>query len=282
MTLIKNDIYPNLEYFTADNIHSDKITAIFTTRNGGASGKTAETEFLHSLNLQINSSDDDYQNIAENYRIIAGSQGFKAENVMKVHQIHTDEIIVVDSNISNKGLAQNQNSISNHLGEADALVTNIKDILLSVRVADCVPILLYDNANGAIAAIHAGWQGTFRQIGAKTVRRMGELYGTKPNQTRAAIGPAAGICCYEVDLDFYEKFQQKYGEKINRFFCIEKSKKPFCDLKKMNKAFLLEAGIPETNIEVSELCTIDNPGLFYSHRRNGVKRGTMAAFIGMK
>ena len=234
-----------------------------------------ETEHLRSLNLQFNKADC-RDNVAENYRIIASSQGFRAEDVICVRQEHTDRIIAVD-----RALAEDRPPFI--LDEtADALVTNINGVLLSVRTADCVPILLYDGAVRAIGAAHSGWRGTFMQIAAKTTRRMADLYGANPADVRASIGPAIGVCCYEVDFGFYEQFRKEYGASIEAFFQIRPGKKPFCDLSAMNKSFLIEAGVPEKNICVSELCTMCNPKLFYSHRRSGFHRGTMAAFIGMR
>lgn len=275
MTLINDKIFPDLQYLTADNIHSPEVSAIFATRNGGVSGLTPATTHLHSLNLQFNSKRDADSNVAENYKIIASSQGFSAGDVMSVLQKHTDKTIVVD-----KSLAESRPH--GQLGEADALVTNIKGVMLSVRTADCVPILLYDSVNGAIGAVHAGWRGTFAQIGAKAVKQMSELYGTNPSDVKAAIGAAIGACCYEVSMEFYEQFSCKYGKEIDEFFHHKPNAKPHCNLNAMNKSFLVKAGVPAQNIGVSDLCTNCNPHLFYSHRRSGENRGTMAAFIGMR
>ena len=264
-----------LQYLTANNIHSPQVSAIFTTRNGGVSGMTPETEHLYSLNLKLNSKSDTNANVAENHRIIAASQGFNADDIMSLSQIHSDKIIAVDKAIVDS-------RPYNSLGEADALVTNIKGILLSVRVADCVPILLYDHANEAIGAVHAGWRSTFMQIGAKTIARMRELYGTNPANIKAAIGPSIKGCCFEVGTDFYEQFCAEYGKIIDKFFHAKPGEKPYCHLDAMNKSFLVEAGVPAPNIDTSDLCTQCNPQLFYSHRRSGEKRGAMAGFIGMK
>ena len=263
------------QYLTANNIHSPQVSAIFTTRNGGVSGMTPGTEHLRSLNLQLNPKEDTHPSVTENHRIIAASQGFAPDDIMSLWQRHSDKIIAVDQSIADSRPHYK-------LGEADALVTNIKGILLSIRVADCVPILLYDGTNEAIGAVHAGWRGTFAQIGTKTVRRMRELYGTNPADLKAAIGPAISVCCFEVGTDLHEQFQAEYGEAIDKFFRSKPGQKPYCDLSRMNKSFLIEAGIPEKNIYVSELCTVCNPQLFYSHRRSGEKRGTMAGLIGMK
>jgi len=259
----------------ADNINAPSVSAIFTTRNGGVSGTTPETDHFSSLNLKINSDGDTHANIAENYRIIATSQGFSSDDIMSLWQRHTDKIVVVDKTIADS-------RPHDKLGEADALITNIKGVLLAVCIADCVPILLYDNANGAVGAIHAGWRGTFAQIGAKTVKLMHKQYGTNPADIQAAIGAAIGVCCFEVGVDLHAQFRMEYGESIDEFFNFNHGAKPHCDLTAMNKSFLIKAGVPAQNIDMSELCTMCNPKLFYSHRRSGEKRGTMAAFIGMK
>ena len=275
MTLINDKTFPLFQYLIADNIYSPEVCALFTTRNGGVSGSTPETEHFYSLNLQFNPQKDTHINVAQNHRIVASSQGFNADDIMSLWQIHSDKIIVVDKTIA-------ENRLYYKLGEADALITNVKGVLLSVRVADCVPILLYDSINGVVGAIHAGWRGTFMQIGAKTVKHMNYFYGTNPVNIKAAIGAAIGVCCYEVDKNFHKHFYKEYGKIIDAFFLLKHGEKPYCNLTEMNKSFLIKAGVPEQNIEVSNLCTMCNPGLFYSHRRSGEKRGTMAALIGMK
>ena len=277
MTHIHDKNYPGLQYLIADNIHSPDVAAIFSTRNGGVSGQTFETEHLRSLNLGFNSEGETYEHTAENYKIVASSQGFSVADVIGLQQRHTDIVIAIDEE---KLL---EDTVFYRINEeADALVTNVKGVLLSISIADCVPILLYDDKHKAIGAAHAGWRGTFSQIGAKTVRKMVELYGADPADIQVAIGPAVGLCCYEVGYDFYYQFIEAYGEKIDAFFSAQLGKVPHCDLKAMNKSFLMEAGVPSSNIEVSELCTRCNPELFYSHRRSGNKRGSMAAFIGMR
>jgi hypothetical protein len=275
MTLTNDNTFPSLQYITAGNIHSPGVTAVFSTRNGGVSGMTPETEHLRSLNLQSGAEGEVYANTVENCRIIASSQGFRPEDIISVRQRHTDRIITVDDSIAGKYPRYTFHE------EADALITDMTGVLLSVRTADCVPVLLYDGKSKAIGAVHSGWRGTFARIGAKTVRRMTEQYGTNPANLQAAIGPAIGVCCYEVGDEVCEQFRAEHGDSIGKYFPAEPGKKPYCDLKAMNKAFLMEVGIPGDNIQVSDLCTMCNPGLFYSHRRSGTKRGTMAAFIGM-
>ncbi|MDR2599776.1 MAG: peptidoglycan editing factor PgeF [Oscillospiraceae bacterium] len=283
MTLVNDANFHDLQYITADNIHSSDVIAIFSTRNGGVSGQTPETKHLYSMNLAHNFSpgEDDYENIIENYKIIMSSQGFDMKSLVTLQQKHTSNIIVADDNIVKKYR-------SNPLGfcqiseAADALVTNIKGLLLSVRTADCVPVLLYDSKNQTIAAIHAGWRGTLTGIIQKTIKCMTKEYNTNPKDIKVAIGPAIGLCCFEVGFEVQESFVKEYGEDINKYFTTQPESKPFCDIKSMSKAFLIETGVLEENIEVSDLCTKCNPDLFFSYRFSGGKCGLMSSFIGLK
>jgi hypothetical protein len=256
------------KFFTADNIHSAEVAAVFSTRNGGVSGQTFE--YLRSLNFQFNVEDE--KNVAENYKIIAAALGFRAEEIFGVHQIHSDKIFLAE---------KKPKKIFDFCEKADAIITNKKNILLTVRIADCVPILLHDTEKNAIAAIHAGWRGTLAQIAQKTIRRMTEEFSTDPTNIRAAIGASIGICCYEVDENFHLQFKKIFGEKIEKFFSVS-SEKIFCNLSEINKFSLTEAGVREKNISALNLCTKCHPELFFSHRKSGKKRGTLAAFIGMK
>jgi YfiH family protein len=113
-------------------------------------------------------------------------------SVSSVKQIHSNLVLLADW----PGL----------LGEGDALVTNQPGLAISIRTADCYPILLADSKNEAIAAIHAGWRGTASQIVVRTLERMRAEYGTNPRDIVAGIGPGIGVCCYEVGEDVSKQF----------------------------------------------------------------------------
>ncbi len=153
-------------------------------------------------------------------------------------------------------------------GQGDALVTNRQGIAVSVRTADCFPVLLADSGRRAVAAIHAGWRGTAAQIVRKTVERMGAEFGTRPADISAAIGPGIGACCYEV------------GEEVAREFGFEV--RTHLDLARENRRQLETAGVPAENIEALGVCTFCDAERFFSYRRERETAGRMVSLIRIK
>jgi polyphenol oxidase len=149
-------------------------------------------------------------------------------------------------------------------GEGDALITSQTGLAVSIRTADCLPILVADPVSGAVGAIHAGWRGTVSGIVRETMIRMGEEFGSRPEDLRAAIGPGIGVCCYHV------------GAEVARHF--GRSDAGCVDLAHDNRRQLLEAGVPEAQIEVLGVCTFCDPR-FHSWRRDKERAGRMISFI---
>lgn len=166
-------------------------------------------------------------------------------------QVHSERVIVADR----KGI----------LGEGDALVTNRPGLAISVRTADCYPILLADRKNEAIAAIHAGWRGTAARIVSRTLERMRENYETNPSDVLVAIGPGIGGCCYEV------------GEEVAREFGF--SGRAHLDLLAENRKQLVNCGVPAENVEALNVCTFCDAERFFSFRRERENAGRMTSFI---
>jgi YfiH family protein len=175
------------------------------------------------------------------------------DQMASLRQIHSSVIFAVDR----PGCA----------GEGDALVTANQGLALSVRTADCYPILLADTKTFAVAAIHAGWRGTAAGIVKEALSRMRELYGTEPGNILAAIGPGIGGCCYEV------------GEDVARRFGLERAGR--VDLVSINRQMLIDSGVPDSHIEVTSLCTFCD-SRFYSFRREKENAGRMISFIRVK
>jgi purine-nucleoside/S-methyl-5'-thioadenosine phosphorylase / adenosine deaminase len=167
-----------------------------------------------------------------------------------LRQIHSAIVLVADR----AGL----------VGEGDALVTNLPGMPVSVRTADCYPILFVDLKNRAVAAVHAGWRGTAAQIAPAVLRVMRESFGTQPADIHAAIGPGIGLCCYEVGSEVAQQFG------MPRAGCI--------DLAGANRNQLLAAGVPAAGIEITGGCTRCDPRLFHSFRRDRERAGRMISF----
>lgn len=168
-----------------------------------------------------------------------------------LRQIHSDRVLVVDG----EGCA----------GEGDALITRTPGLGLSIRTADCYPILLADPVSGAVAAVHAGWRGTAAGIIPAAIEEMRAHFGTNANDLFVAIGPGIGACCYEV------------GEEVAREFRLTGRAK--IDLERANREQLIESGVDERRIESIGRCTFCEPGTFYSYRREGERAGRMISFI---
>ncbi len=144
--------------------------------------------------------------------------------------------------------------------EGDGMFTNLTALWLSIRTADCIPILLVDPRAKVIAAVHAGWRGTLDQILAKTVTRLTTEYHCLPADLLVAIGPGISACCFEVGTEVADQFESAYVS-------ARATGKLHIDLKKANLAQLLQVGVRVENIDVTEACTICTPG-FHSYRRD--------------
>jgi YfiH family protein len=152
-------------------------------------------------------------------------------------------------------------------GEGDALLTATPGLRVSVRTADCYPILLADTKNRAVAAVHAGWRGTAGKIVVETLAKMRAEFGTSPSDIVAAIGPGIGMCCYEV------------GAEVGRLFGLEGAGR--IDLAAANRRQLLDTGVEKPAIDVLGGCTFCDSSRFYSFRRDKADRGRMISYIGV-
>ncbi len=264
--------HSNLLQFKIFDTHK-QVLHFSSTRAGGVS--TGEFE---SLNLG-NFSDDDPVKIFENRALLAHRFFVTPEKLLTPHQTHGSNVILIDREL----LQSNKTEIIDKLYGYDASITQEKGIFLCVTTADCVPILLYDQKNEAIAAIHAGWRGTSQRISEKTIGRMKKHFGTRSADLIAAIGPAIGIESYEVGHEVGAEFENN-GFKLTKP-CAErnrKTRKLHLDLKEINRQELLRLGIPKRQIEKTKYDTYKNQRLFFSARRQSVHSGRMLTGIMLK
>jgi len=186
-------------------------------------------------------------------------------------QTHSDHIKIIT-----KKETKGWESLSDAIEDCDALITDIKGVMLCILTADCVPVLLYDKEKEIVAAVHAGWKGTKAHIVSKTVQKMKEIYHSDPKDIIAGIAPSIGRCCYEVGEDVAQYFFD-----IPEGFS-SKGQKYMLDLPLINKRQLLETGIPEENIEMSNICTACEVERFFSYRKEQGCSGRFMSMIGMK
>jgi len=161
---------------------------------------------------------------------------------------------------------------------ADAVITDKKHVLIGVLVADCVPILLYDNIRGIIGAVHAGWRGTAKQIIKETVRTMQERFGSMPADISVAVGPSIKQCSYEVDEDVSNAVIEATGEGD---YYRRQGNKYFIDLSSANRIQALDMGVLSKNIWQSDECTFCKPEKYYSYRYSKGLSGRQGGFIGL-
>ena len=159
--------------------------------------------------------------------------------------------------------------------EADVAIGRDPSIALSVRAADCVPILLGDRRTGAVAAIHAGWKGTAEGAAMVAVQRLARGFGSEPPDIVAAVGPSIGPCCYEVGDELIPRFAG-HPDSPGWF---SRDRELRLDLWRATRDQLERAGVPPRQIHVCELCTVDHPELFHSYRRDGKRAGRLVAAI---
>jgi len=172
-------------------------------------------------------------------------------------QTHSDTINIIES-------------LSNSL-IGDSLITATRNKVLTVSIADCAAVLIYDIKNKIIAAIHSGWRGSKLKIVSKTIQKLIDLYNSRVENLLVYISPLASVKNYEVGEEFLDIFPD---------FCIKNGSKYYFDNKSAILSELKNFNITNKQIEASELCTIENAFL-HSFRRDGINSGRMATFICM-
>ena len=244
----------------------------FSTRFGGVS-----EGIYHSMNLSFTRGDQK-EAVKENFCRISSAIGFPSESIVTSDQTHTTNVRVVTEEDRGCGITKPRSYT-----DVDGMVTNVPGLTLATFYADCVPLYFYDPVHRAIGLSHSGWRGTVGKIGKVTVETMARVYGTKPEDVLAAIGPSICQECYEVSADVIEQFRGAFEEKDwNDLFYAKENGKYQLNLWKANEKIFLEAGILPEHISLSNLCTCCNPKFLFSHRASHGKRGNLAAFLGIQ
>ncbi len=254
----KTNAKNHISYYTSTRLGAPNA---FLTRCGGISEN-------YGMNLAFGRGDSE-ETVIGNLRLVSDELGFDAERVISCPQVHSADVIRVGSEDAGKGYFRK-------CAPADGYVTDTPGVVLGVKTADCTPILLSAKREGkviAVGALHAGWRGTVSLIAKNAVAEFSKL-GVRPNEIFACIGPAAGDCCYEVGEDVLLAARETLGCTADKYIKENFSGKLMADIKGINAYILSSCGVPYENIEISDSCTICEGRYFYSHRRDGERRGT--------
>lgn len=234
----------------------------FTTRKGGVSRGEYE-----SLSMSPKRGDS-IENVRKNESVLCESLSLDISKLTSTNQEHTDTVEIIDESHIGYGIQTSWEK------GVDACITTLKNVPLLCYSADCVPVLMYASDIEAVAAIHAGWRGTQSKIVKKTIEKLVGL-GADSKKIFVSVGPCIHKCCYEVSDDVAFFFDEKYYDKT-------KNGKYMLDLASVNADIIRKCGVPDKNISVSKLCTKCNNDLFFSHRGQNGKSGTLAGVICMR
>ena len=236
------------------------VTAFSTTRKGGVSqGLYGEFNINHYCG-------DDETCIAANTKALCRLLGIDNAHLVYPHQVHGTVVRQIEAD-----WPLLTDDVHKQLLEGvDAVMTDVAGLCIGVSTADCIPVLLYDEAHHACAAIHAGWRGTAARIAEKEVQAMIKAYHTDASQIKAVIGPGISLDNFEVGNEVYEAFAQA-GFDMERI--AHRYAKWHIDLWEANRLSLLRMGVVGTNIHTAGICTYNQAGRFFSARRLGIASG---------
>ncbi len=281
----------------------------FSTRTGGQSIAYRESG---DLNLGFTASDDSENVVANRQQFLhavgasldprpkAQPSGRSSPTLVTLKQIHSSLIRRVDA-----APAATAEAIAKPQLQGDGLLTAKKGLLLGIQTADCIPILIADRRNRAVAAIHAGWRGTLGRIVELGVGRMRLEFGSRPEDLTAAIGPGIGACCYAVGEEVRSEFESQFAyapqlfsevfdsdpirEKYPMLFLTARAPghsalgpSLHLDLKEANRRQLLDAGLRPDDVSLIPDCTSCRTDLYFSHRAEHGFTGRMMSVIGIQ
>ncbi|WP_203290125.1 peptidoglycan editing factor PgeF [Metabacillus sp. cB07] len=254
-----------------EQLNEDLIIG-FTTKNGGVS-----SGHFQSLNLGLHVHDDPGC-VTENRKILASAVNMPLEHWVYADQVHDSSIYKARREDRSKGTMNYASAVP----ETDGLYTDEEDLMLSLCYADCVPLFFYEPEKRLVGTAHAGWKGSVLDIGGKMARTWTQNEGVPGKSIYAIIGPSIGPCCYTVDDYVIDRVNNALSKDFPSPYEEVSAGQYSLDLKLLNKYLLLKAGLSESRILTSPLCTSCESSLFFSHRRDQGKTGRMAGFIGLK
>jgi len=277
----RKNIEPGLNYMDSDPVpylsfpmleKTGMVIQGFSTKFGGVSqGKFATLNFTFTRG-------DNPDHVMENYRRMAAVLGVDEKRMVLSYQTHTTNIRLVTEEDAGKGIVKERD-----YKDIDGLITNVPGITLVTFFADCVPLYFLDPVHKAIGLSHSGWRGTVSRMGAVTIDKMKEAYGTRAEDLLVCIGPSICGDCYEVGEEVALEFKKAFAkENWNQILREKDNGKFLLDLWKANEILLKEAGVKPEHIQTTDICTHCNSDYLFSHRTCGNERGNLAAFLSLK
>ena len=225
---------PTLPYYTLP----PSVIAFSSTRHGGFS-LGAYGEF--NINRFCG---DNEECISKNLEALSRTLGISGNTVIMPHQTHGTEVRLIAKDF----LTLPQQVKGMVLEGVDALITDVRNICIGISTADCIPIIIYDHAHHAAAAVHAGWRGTVQRIAQKTIDTMHIAYGSRPEELQAVIGPGISLGAFEVGDVVYSAFAEAGFDMAT---ISRREDKWHIDLKECNRQQLCASGIADSRITAS-------------------------------
>ncbi|MFO7943767.1 MAG: peptidoglycan editing factor PgeF [Anaerolineales bacterium] len=257
MPYIKKD---SIRYFQFSEFDTNQVKHGIFTRKGGVSPQPWK-----SLNLG-GTVGDDQARVMENKKRVLETLNCESDSLFEVQQVHKARVLV----------AEEPRIRTQELPKADAVITNNPKVTLMMRFADCVPLLFFDPGQEVVGLAHAGWKGTLQKIALKTIQSMVEVYGTKPEEVIAGIGPSIGPDHYQVRGDVIKKVKASFPN-ASPHLLREEEGTVRLNLWEANRQALRESGVHR--IEVAGICTACHVRDWFSHRAEHGTTGRFGALI---
>lgn len=221
--------------------------------------------FFTTRESVIKTKEPDFEEVvAKNKKDVCEYFGIDENNLIHPSQTHTSYVDVAKIGVSS-------------YPDTDGLILANKEQAVYLNFADCTPVIIYDPVNKIAAVSHAGWRGTAGNIASKTVQKLAEEFGSKPENLKSAIGPAISFCCYNVGEEVYRELKKT----VKDFSGLSEIRQGniYVDLKGINKRQLIEAGMKSENIDVCNFCTVCNNSLFFSYRKENATTNRHSAVV---
>jgi YfiH family protein len=243
------------------------VHAVFTRQGGVSAPPYASLNLGHTVG-------DDPSAVEVNHDRVYEAVGTSRSRAVTCHLTHSADVLPVTA--ADRGQV---------VGKGDAIITSDRGVCLSMRFADCAPILLHDPVRRAVGLAHAGWRGTVKNVAGAVVQTMVDRLGCSPRNITAVIGPAIGPCCYQVGEDVIQAVEAIFPrasapETDSQLFSCRNGRYAHFDMWEANRRQLKTAGVGR--LVVSGLCTACHTEHFFSHRAERGKTGRFGVVIGYR